>query len=419
MKMKLVCVALGGLLATTAIIPVQAKDKGPTVSTAVAKPLKEAQDLVTKNDYPGALAKVKEAQALPGATPFDNYTIDKFLGVIDINLKDFNGAAAAYENAVDSGAMPDTDKKETLHNAVLLSTQAGHCQKAAGYAQQLTPLEPLSLDMNSNLAICAYNGKDMATASKFAQAAVDQAKAAGQAPPEAAMQILMNGQVQTNNQSGALATLEQLASTYGTPDQWGRLIDIALSQRGTPNIDGLYLYRLRLVTGAMKSDEYAPMAQLAGKQLGYPGEALAILEQGSAKGAPVSGDLGPARTSAAADQKSLAGFAAQAAKNNKGEYDEKLAETYYGYGRFAEAEQAARDAISKGGLKDPSTGQMILGQALVGEGKYADAQQAFSAVSGGSPARARSAHLWMLYAQFKAKPGGATQAPPPAPAPAH
>jgi hypothetical protein len=380
-----------------------AQAKGPSLTAAVVKPLKDAQDLVGKQDYQGALAKVKEAEAVPGLTAFDTYTINRFLGVVEINLKDYNAAAAAYEAAIDSGAVPDTDKKEMLHNAVLLSTQVNHCQKAAAYAQQLVALEPLTSDMNSNLAICAYNAKDMATANKYAQAAIDQAKAAGQPPPEAMMQITMNGQVQSKDQAGAMATLEQMASTYGTPQQWGQLIDIALSQRGTSNIDGLYLYRLRIVAGAMNADDYSPMAQLAGRQLGYPGEALAVLQQGVAKGAPVSGELPQARTSVAQDQKSLPGFAAQAAKNTTGEYDEKLAETYYGYGRYAEAEQAARDAIRKGGMKDPSSGQMILGQALAAEGKYADAAQAFNMVTTGSPGRTRAAHLWMLYAQFKAK----------------
>ena len=51
----------------------------PTVSNKLAKPLKAAQDAMAAKNYDEAMAKIKEAQALPEKTPYDNWVINTFL----------------------------------------------------------------------------------------------------------------------------------------------------------------------------------------------------------------------------------------------------------------------------------------------------------------------------------------------------
>ncbi len=84
----------------------------------------------------------------------------------------------------------------------------------------------------------------------------------------------------------------------------------------------------------------------------------------------------------------------------------QLAEDYYGYGRYSDAEAAARRAIAKGGMKDPPEAHMVLGMALVGLGRHGDAVQAFQHASG-TPAATKIAHLWQVYAQSKSQPASA------------
>jgi hypothetical protein len=57
---------------------------------------------------------------------------------------------------------------------------------------------------------------------------------------------------------------------------------------------------------------------------------------------------------------------------------------------------------------------MVLGQALVAQGKYADAVTAFGQVQGGGPATARITRLWLDYAKIKQNPPTATAAAAPA-----
>jgi hypothetical protein len=203
----------------------------------------------------------------------------------------------------------------------------------------------------------------------------------------------MNCQTKLGDKAGGFATLEQLATTYGDPDDWSLLIGIALGTKGS-DMDVLNLLRLAAAAGApLSAGDYTMMASIA-LHAGLPGDAMVAAKHGGA--AP------GASAKAAQDQKSLAAQEA-AGKAQGGEYNVKLAEDYIGYGRYAEAEAAARRAIAKGGAKNPSEPNMVLGIALVGQGKFADAEQAFQQVTGG-PAATQAARLWSEFAKFKASP---------------
>jgi predicted Zn-dependent protease len=128
---------------------------------------------------------------------------------------------------------------------------------------------------------------------------------------------------------------------------------------------------------------------------GYPGDALTASRHG--------GKAPGASAKAQVDQRDLPREEAQS-KGKNGEFSLQLAEDYYGYGRYAEAEAAARRAIAKGAMKEPGEANMVLGMALVGQGRYSDAVQAFQQVSGGA---SKCAHLWLVYAQSKSQAGSA------------
>jgi tetratricopeptide (TPR) repeat protein len=385
---------------------------GPKVSSKViGAPLQEAQKLIQAGDNQGALAKVHEAQALPGRTPDDDYVINEFLASASIGTKDYTTAATAYEAMADSPVLSeDPNKAQTLHNALILATNVKHYQKAIGYGQQLQALGPVDDKVTASLSEAYYYTNDFAHAQEMAQKSVDAAKAAGKMPDRGAMQIILNSEAGQKNEAAAETTLEQLAVGYGDPQDWGQIIDIALGTKGMRDIDALYLNRLRFASGGnAKEDDYTLAAGIA-TQLYFPGEARAILTEGMGKGIVRSGKaqamLAQARSKAAADEKSIPSQEAAAEKQG-GEYNVKLAQAEYGYGRYAQAEAAARRAMAKGGMKDASEAQMVLGQALVGQGKYADAITAFQAVSGGA-AVTKAAHLWADWATYKSKSAAAS-----------
>jgi len=392
--------------------------EAPKMSKEIVAPLIAAQKLASTGDFQGALFQLKIAQATPNQTPYETFQINNFLGVVEINLKDYPAATVAMEAAADSPALADIDdakiKTQLFHNAILLAGQAQHWPKVIAYTQQLDALKGGDDVTFAVTAQAYYFSKDTANALLWAQKSVDAAKVAGKKPEEAALQIVMNGQAKTD-QAGAQQTLENLAVNYGSPESWSQLVDIAMGTSGIKALDALYLYRIKFATGAMSSvDDYKIFISVA-IQLGYFSEAVNVADQGfrSGKLSHAQSGLGPDTSSkAAADEHALGAYAAAAAKSASGLQEILLAEDYYGYGRYADSAAAAQSGISKGGNpKEQGEGQLILGIALAQDGKYAEAVAAFAQVSG-SPARMKVAHLWTLYAQSKQKmAAAATPAP--------
>jgi tetratricopeptide (TPR) repeat protein len=300
-----------------------------------------------------------------------------------------------------------------FHDAMQLSAYVKEWPKTIAYGQQLAQMNALDSQSAANLAIAYYSTNDFPHAQQYAQQSIDIAKAAGQAPDQNAIRIIMGSQVKQNDQAGAVQTLEQLALTSSSPDTWAQLVGVTFGAKGMNDATALYLYRLLVLAGAMKPTDYKEMGSLLA-ELGYPTEAASVLQQGVAAGKVSAGEVGAmlakARSDAASDEHILPQIAASAAKSHAGEQEVKLGEDYWGYGRYADAEAAARQAMAKGGLKSPSEAPLLAGAAEVAQGKYADAIQTLSRVAG-NEAVTKTAHLWSVYAQAKQGPAQANAQP--------
>jgi hypothetical protein len=334
------------------------------------------------------------------------------------NQQDYATAATAYDAAITSpyfaNLSPD-EQKADYHNAVVISGAVQHWQQVIQYGQKLEAMKGLDDLTMTMVAVAYYQTKDNTDAQKYAQMAVDTAKAAGKQPQANAL-IILNNVEGKNDPEAARRLLEQLVVTNNDPGDWSKLIDDALGQKATP-LDALFLYRLRYQIGAMRAEDYPVMGPLAA-QLHLDKEAATVLENGISSGkissSQAGGTLSKSRSEAAKDVGALPAVAAAAAKSKSGQDAVALAEDYWGYGRYADVETMARMAIAKGGLKSPGEGTMLLGMALAVEGKYAEAQTTLAGVTG-APVRMRAAKLWSLYAQAKAKQAGSTSpATPPA-----
>jgi hypothetical protein len=307
--------------------------------------------------------------------------------------------------------MPDDDKKDMLHNALLLAANAQQFPKVIVYGQQLAQMNLLDTDTSAMVAVAYYNQKDMANAKTYAQKSIDFAKAAGKQPNETSMQIIMSTQASTD-QGAAEATLEQMVVTYNRAEDWDELVGVSLGTKGLSNADALNMYRVLYIQGTMKTgDDYTYMGSLAEAQRNSV-EVRNVLQAGVAAGKiSANPTLAKARGEAAGDEKIIAQAISAADKSKKGEDGMQIAQDLWGYGRYSDVESIATAAKAKGGIKDPGEADVLIGMAQIAQGKY-DAGVATLAQVSGSAARTRTARLWTLYAQAKQKAGG------PAPAPA-
>ena len=378
------------------LTPAIAKPSGPSVSAAVAKLLKPAQDAMIAKDFAGAMLLIKQAQALPDLTPFDTYSINNFLASAALGTNDYATADTAYEAMAESPALPDTDKATTMHNATLLANQFKHYDKTikygTAYLALVTPADPAII---AAMAQSYYFLNDFTNAAALAQKSID-ATPAGQPPSRAALEIKLSSQIKAKQNDAADLTLEQIVTYYDDPEEWAQVIELSFTVKPIKDLEALFMYRLIPAAHAKgAADDYKTAASLALTN-GYPVEAEALLEAG---GLPVGADV---RGRAAADRKTVDSFVAIAAKGANGELDLKAAETLYGYGRYADAEAAARRALQKGGAKvSANEANMVLAQALAMQGKNADAAAALNAIANPSPGTGKAQHLWLLFANRK------------------
>jgi len=407
MRNSFVRSALAAAFMATAALSIatgtMAAEKGPSVSASLKKPLSAADSALKAKDFAGVLTHAQEAQAVEGKTDFDNFVINQFLGNAYIGLKDYKNAETAFVAMTASPAMPEADKASLYATAIQLAVNVNDWPTAVKLGDQIQAAGPLPPALVEELAIAYYNAGNKDKALTLAKMQIDADKAAGRQSAEAMMDIQMNAMSGAKDNAGAMATLEGLLQQYGRADDWARVIEYTLPN-GLSYPQALNLYRLRVITDATTDSEtYGIMADVAFTEQRLPVEAEAMIERGVSKGIVKPGDktstlLAKIRPKAASDRATFGEFEKQAAAHKTGDYDALLAETYYGYGRYADAEAAVRRAMSKGGVKDNAEAQMMLGMSLAQQGKNADAAAAFAKVSGNAN-EMKVAHLWTIYAQ--------------------
>jgi tetratricopeptide (TPR) repeat protein len=402
-----ISLALGGGFATAALLPslAVAADAAQSIGPKVGKPMKAAQDAMKAKNWTEALAKVKEAQAIEGKSPFEEYQINEFLGFILINTKDYAGAAAAFEKNINSGQVPAAELNNKLKTVAQLTFQTKQYPKAIDYTSRYLKAVPGEADMQILLAQAYYLQKNFKGAAEAAMPAIVATERAGKKPDENWLLLMMRSNYELNDNAGIQTSLEKLVRHYPKPDYWDGLL--ATMAKGGERNDRVTLgiYRLRLETGTLKrAEDYVEMGQLA-IDAGVPGEAQQVVEAGFANkllDTPESKArnerlLASAKKLVDEDKATIANEAKAAQAAPTGQADVGVGQAYLSYGQYDQAIEALERGIKKGGVKLPEEAQISLGIAYLKKGQKAQAQSAFKAVTGDTP-WARLAGLWALRA---------------------
>lgn len=402
-----ISLAVGGGMAAAAFLPALAvaAEAAPSIGPKVGKPMKAAQDAMKAKNWAEALAKVKEAQAIEGKSPFEEYQINEFLGFILINQKDYAGAAAAFEKNISSGQVPAAELNNKLKTVAQLTFQTKQYPKAIDYTSRYLKVVPGEADMQMLLAQAHYLQKNYKGASEAAMPAIVVTERAGKKPDENWLLLLMRSNYELKDDSGIQTSLEKLVRHYPKPDYWDGLLS-TMAKTGERN-DPLTLgiYRLRLETGTLKrADDYIEMGQLA-IDAGVPGEAQQVVEAGFANkllDVPESKArnerlLASAKKLAEADKATIASEAKAAQTAPTGQADVGVGQAFLSYGEYDQAIEALERGIKKGSVRLPEEAQISLGIAYLKKGQKAQAQTAFKAVKGDTP-WSRLAGLWVLRA---------------------
>ena len=381
--------------------PIYSQDDDQVVSRRVGRPLVSGQEAFNDQNYTEALEYAQEVEAMEDKSSFEVYQVAKLIGLIAISTQDFPTAAAQFNRAIATGAMPMVEAEPTLRTAMLLNYNEKDYGQAIVMGNHLRAFA--SLDDQGTLVLTQsyyFNG-DLAGAVQVGQQLIEELRTTGTSPSQGLLATIMNAQIELNDQEGARRTLEQLTLINPTPENWGRVVDGAFTQPNITDHQLLNLYRLRVATNAtMIETDYLSLASLA-LMLGLPNEGKVMLEKGIDDGvltpAAASEILEQANRMATADEASLIELEQLAQASGSGELDVKLGESYWTYGRDAEAEAAIRRGLEKGGVLDAADAYLTLGIILLDMGRIQEAIQAIEQ-SAQLPGGAQNAHVWNLYA---------------------
>jgi len=378
----------------------------PTVSNKLAKPLKAAQDALTAKNYDEAMAKIKEAQAQPEKTPYDNWVINTFLLKMYAGKQDMANEVPIIESLAQSQYTTPDQKKLYLKSVAAYYYQTKDYNKALETASEAVEAGANDSDTMGLIARSEYlTGKYKDAAATMGDIVAKQEK-----PDEESLKLLWQFNDKAGDKAGAAKAVEKLVAYYPKPEYWANALASLVNADTKDAHLQLNVYRLMNDVGVLKrGTDYAEMADIALDQ-GYPGEAQAALQKAFAENVFTEQRdkdryqhlLDGAKQRAATDQASLPNNEKEADAAPNGDKLVQVGAAYLSYGQNDKAVALISKGIAKGNLKYPDEANLLLGIAQLRSHDAAGAQRSFEKVGASSNSGyARLGKLWALHAGAK------------------
>lgn len=273
----------GFSLAVSLAFPAAAQET-QTVRPEVGKPLQAAVELLKGKKAREALAKAREAQAVPNKTPYESYLATRVFAQAAAAAGESGVAASAFETAAESAAAPEAEKRQFLAAAAGQYYVAKDYAKAAETSARYSKQGGTDTSVRTIYIQALYLGNNFAAAAKAISADVEAEEGAGKRPPEEQLQLLANAYLQQRDTAGYTKALEKLVAYYPKRDYWLNLLHGVATRQGFSERLALDVARLKLETGTMRTpNEYLDAAQLSLLE-GFPAEAAKIIDRGYAAG---------------------------------------------------------------------------------------------------------------------------------------
>ena len=396
-------IAAAGLVAAT---PAFAAEGKQTNSAKLGKPLKEAHDDLNAKKYADAITKLREAEGIPGKTPYDQHLINDMLGFAYARIQNYAEAAKAWEAELDDGFTPQSEVPTRVRQLAEANYQIKNYDKAIDFGNRAVKGGFADEELKTLVGQAYYLKGDWKNTLRFEEGLVDEKIKNGQTPKSESLQLMLSACVKLNDSACETRALEKIVTYYPKPDYWYQLLFTMRQQTSGNDANTLQTYRLMSEVDVLKSPEdYTEMAQLA-LEAGSPGEAQHILEKGIAKGvftdprakAKNQRLLETAKKAAATDQANLPKIEKDADAAPNGAKNVGVGLAYLGYGQYDKAVDEISKGLAKGGLRNESEARLLLGIAQLKAGHKEDATKSFHAVKG-DPSLERLANLWSLHAK--------------------
>lgn len=385
-----------------------------SLSRGFQKGAVEAQDLVQKQDFAGAKAKLEAIQSTATKAD-DNYFLGSLMLQTGLGLQDEALQRRALETMLSSGMTPASEVSkfnffigQFALNAKQYADARAKFQQAidAGYAGAVPDVMIANAYFNEAQDHIADNqftdaGKALVEQGlPHLKKAIAAQEAAGEAVDASWYNKGLTMAIYAKSPTAG-EWAQVVLPKSGTPDNWRLALRQVQDENPSMTRDeSLDVLRLMAAANALQGDySYNEYAEAANR-VGLPGEVKSIIDQGRASGAINATFLSDlyqiANTAIPGDKSSLAASEKSAASAANGRPAANTGNAYLGYGDNAKAIQLYRLALEKGGV-DADEVNTRLGIALVRSGDKAAAREAFAKVQG-TGVRKRIADLWSVWA---------------------
>lgn len=395
-------VAFGGQVHVDGRFAWSAAQAQEAVRGEIGRPLQAARDLIKQKKYSEALARLREADAVPNRNANENFLLEQMRASAALSAGDNGQAIKAIQFLLNSGRLPEAQQAQYAGSLASLYYREKDYKDAAQWASRALRSNPSDGAMRSLQIQSYYLAGDLAGASREALEDVQAAEKAGRTPPEDRLQLLANIASKTGDRAAYVAGIERLVTYYPKKEYWVDLLRRLEAKPGFSNRLTLDLYRLRAATKTLDSaNEVVEMAQLALQQK-QAGEAKKLLDDAFAAGLLGKGAeaerqkrlLALANERVAEAPAQLKQAEAEALASADGSDLVNVGFAYTGLGQFDKGIALMRQAIAQGKLKRADEANLHLGIAYLRAGQKAKARETFKLV-GGTDGTSDLARLWM------------------------
>ncbi|MDR6183632.1 hypothetical protein [Asaia bogorensis] len=396
------------LLAASSFVPVigsslvtiaHAEDQ---LSAKVGKPLQEAQTALGAKNYAKAMSAVNAADAIPGKTEYEKYTIAQMRAAVAASSGDVAAASKAYDVLIASPRTPAAAKQQMLMANATMAYNARDYAHAVPAIERYLKIAGPNAQMQTLLVQSYYLQQDYKNAARVQQDQINDEIKAKRIPPENQLQFLATCYHQMKDSANETHAYVLLAKYYSKPDYWAMLIHNLAADPQMPDALQFNLERLRMTTGVLKDpSDYMDMVERA-VQAGLPQLGLNLMNQAYASGA-LGKDQGAAREARlkamvvkrAADTKATLAADAEAARKMPNAAPSLTA----GYnlvlnGQVDEGLALMREGLAKKPIA-PEGAKLQYAMAQMDGGRKAEAVKSFADVHGDHGSQ-DLAQLWTL-----------------------
>ena len=345
------------------------------VTAAVAKPLKEASDLLHAGKAKEALAKLT---GVTGSGPDDTYMLARVRGAAYQRMGDNGQAAQNLEAAFATGKVPASEAGQLAETIAGIYAQQHNNAKAMQWVEKAKAAGDNSTGVRQIQDYVQGSSGDYGQIARDNAAKIQAAEAAGRRPDEDDLLRLADAYRHTGNKAGDLQVKEKLVTYYPSNKQYvGIYLSDIVGKSGFSSRFALDLLRLRLTSGNLTTaTDYMEMSQLL-LQAQLPAEAKALVDKGYASGILGTGPeaareqrLRDLTNKNVVDAKaSLAKRTADAKATKTGDDLVALGTEYASMGQYDEALDLIQQGIAKDSLKRPEDAKLRLGVAMLQSGK--------------------------------------------------